>query len=626
MRISPSDLRFGLRTVLAGLALAVLPLTGLDAQERTVVSKTVTVGDREAAMALELSGGGDLAISFRDGEVRIDDRVVGSYEAGGSLESAWRSLLGIAIALDDGPLGTALVGWLPPSGLRGESAELAARIDDALETAFAAPAAASAPAAETVVAANAAADAAEAPTTTAVDAAPAPRTFEPIEFGRRLQDGIDGGTLGSLLLRLDRLTALADGIETLASDGDDVRVLIDEKVRIGRDQEMVSPLLIIDGDIEIAGALSSDLVVLDGHVRLLESGVVNGDIQLAESEFVNEGGQLLGSVRSIEIGDASIAEEITRGIRDAQIDARDSGRSRGILHGPMTFVGNVGHAFGGVFGNLLTILIFGVGGWGILYFASNNLDAIAETSRRASGRSFTVGMAGAFLAVPAWILGIVGLAISIIGIPGLILWIPFFPVAVALAIGLGYVAVAHNLGAWLSRQRFPGFGWVRITNAYTLILGGMFVLFAPWIAANVLHVGGGWFGGLRTFLHVCGIVMNGVAALIGFGAVLTTRGGRKPEYWPDDLFGGSTTSSSRRRRTAGRGFDPSGFESSTGWADPVDTSMEDAAPEAPEASNADEAPTAEADAPAPKKKSSGGRSKKSTTASDEAKGGEDDAD
>lgn len=108
MRVFLSDLRALIGALAVTLALA-LPAQA----QQSVVSKTVTFGSDRAALALELSGGNAVSIAFSGGEVRIGGEPVGSYGTGDSLESAWRSLLAVAAALDDSALKDALVGWSP---------------------------------------------------------------------------------------------------------------------------------------------------------------------------------------------------------------------------------------------------------------------------------------------------------------------------------------------------------------------------------------------------------------------------------------------------------------------------------------------------------------------------------
>jgi hypothetical protein len=135
------------------------------------------------------------------------------------------------------------------------------------------------------------------------------------------------------------------------------------------------------------------------------------------------------------------------------------------------------------------------------------------------------------LALPVWLLGAVALVISIIGIPLALLWLPLFPVALALAAVLGYYAVARNVGGWVARREFPYLGWIRASQPTTVVAGGVLALTAAFVAANVLLVGGQWLGFLRGLFVAGGVLLTVGAALVGLGSVLITRGGRRPEYY-----------------------------------------------------------------------------------------------
>jgi hypothetical protein len=141
-----------------------------------------------------------------------------------------------------------------------------------------------------------------------------------------------------------------------------------------------------------------------------------------------------------------------------------------------------------------------------------------------------VGVAGTFLLLPAWVLGFVALAVSIIGIPVAIAWLPLFPLAACLAAIVGYLAVARNTGEWLADSQYPWTGWIRKSNPLITLVGGLLGLMALFAAANVLSIVP-FFGFIHGLVMFAAIVVTLVAVQIGFGAVLLTRAGRRPEYW-----------------------------------------------------------------------------------------------
>jgi hypothetical protein len=182
----------------------------------------------------------------------------------------------------------------------------------------------------------------------------------------------------------------------------------------------------------------------------------------------------------------------------------------------------------------LTILILGLIGMGVIAFAGGNLEAVAETARRTPGRAASVGLAGAFLLIPVWVLGAVALAVSIVGIPVMIAWIPLFPLAAVAAAVLGYLAVARNVGEWLADSGYRYTDRIRKSNPVYTVFGGLVGLMAFCITANVLSVVP-FVGLLRGLLTFAGVVVTFLAVLVGFGAVLLTRAGRRRAYGPGDF-------------------------------------------------------------------------------------------
>jgi hypothetical protein len=190
------------------------------------------------------------------------------------------------------------------------------------------------------------------------------------------------------------------------------------------------------------------------------------------------------------------------------------------------------HVWRGVAGVLSVVVtyavLFAIAFVAIFFGARRYIEGVAETARRATLRSGLVGIAGTFLVVPAFILGIVALAISVVGIPALLIWIPFFPVAVVVAALLGYYAVAHAAGESLAERRFSSETWFERGNSYYFILSGLVLLMSFFVAGHVVQMAGPWLGFIRGLLMFIGVVVTWAAVTVGFGAVLISRAGTRP--------------------------------------------------------------------------------------------------
>ncbi|MEJ2203269.1 MAG: hypothetical protein P8170_04095 [Gemmatimonadota bacterium] len=489
------------RNALTGLILAALLLPALaGAQERVVVSKEVAVGSSsEASLRLEFSSGAPLEIAFDDGTVTIDGDAVGSFDRGGAAYAAWRNLLSEAIALENGPLSEMLVAWSPPEGLEGSARDVLETIDEALERSLR-------PAVEV-----------DAPSVS-------------VSVG----SGGESRLLQALLGQVGRLSVLE---EALADAGGAVQLHIQEDVEVQEGETVHGTLVVIQADARIRGTVDGDVVVVDGSLQLLPGSRVLGEVRLADADVVRNEGAVDGTVVDMTQGERDLEAEIRARLRDElRSELRDEirqteHRSSGGGFNPFR---RIFGAVGGIVENLVKILILGLIGMGIIAFAPDNLDIVAETARRAPGRAAAVGVAGAFLLVPVWILGAVALAVSIVGIPVMIAWLPLFPLAAIVAGLLGYLAVARNVGEWLADSGYRYTEWIRKSNSVYTVFGGLIGLMSFFIVGHALSVVP-LVGFVKGLLAFAGTLASLAALAVGFGAVLLTRGGRRREYFPESF-------------------------------------------------------------------------------------------
>jgi hypothetical protein len=183
----------------------------------------------------------------------------------------------------------------------------------------------------------------------------------------------------------------------------------------------------------------------------------------------------------------------------------------------------------GIFSILVAYtVLFGIG-FGVIVFGGRKyIEGVADTARHATGRSFLVGLAASFLVVPAFVLGIIALIISVVGIPGLLVWVPGFPVAFVLALLLGYLGVAHAAGEAFAERRFYVTDWFQRGNSYYFLLSGIGILLALFLASQVVHMAGPWLRAINAILIFLGFMSTLTVVVTGFGAVLISRGGKLP--------------------------------------------------------------------------------------------------
>lgn len=197
---------------------------------------------------------------------------------------------------------------------------------------------------------------------------------------------------------------------------------------------------------------------------------------------------------------------------------------------------HITRGLGGVFSTLMTYAILVGLGFVSVFFGRTYLEGVADTARHATLRSGLVGLAGSFLVLPAYILGLLALAVSIVGIPLILVFAPVFPVAVVLAAVGGYLAVAHGAGETLAERRFTGTDWFNRANSYYYVITGVGLLLVLFLAAHIVSMAGPWLGFLEGLLKFMAIMLTWAAFTIGFGAVLVSRGGTRPVR-PEPLTG-----------------------------------------------------------------------------------------
>jgi hypothetical protein len=294
--------------------------------------------------------------------------------------------------------------------------------------------------------------------------------------------------LGILLLLA--VPAVAQSPGSAASSGRPPALRIEsgsvshQLVGVGRDVivngEALADVAALDGSVEVAGHVTGDIVVLRGHVRLASTARVGGDIFVVGGTIrAAPGAQTSG--RMVSYPNASNAW-LT------------------LLEGPTI---GLGFASRLVLGAKLALL----SGWAallLLFFAASGRQVLETAGgvQREPFRSFFVGLTGVVSLVLTGLF-FSAFARGLIGVPLLVL-----VVLLAMVLKLwGMVAVFYALGDWISRhllrRRF------RPLNAATiglLVLGA--IKFLPWF----------------------GVLAWTTATLIGIGAALSTKFGRR-EPW-----------------------------------------------------------------------------------------------
>lgn len=468
-----------------------------------ITGSTVLLARDAARLELELASGDTHTVELNSGTVLIDGARRGSYETGGAFERAWRDLLRNPDLGETEQLGGRLAAWEPPAdaaGASGLSAVLGAfdRYDPSITAAetdaLAADARPAGPAADGQV--------------TIV-----PRAGSLERLGERLRE---------LNETLGRISGEEFGLEG------DFSLVVHDDYRIGDEATIEGDVALLGGTLTVDGEIEGDVLVLGGRLQLEPGSLVMGDVRSVGGEVETTGATVTGEILSLSLAEASAATRAT----DARVDRRadrsgewdhDRRRDRGFFG---SIAHNVSRTIGDVVGTIVWIVGLTLLGAGLVYFAPGRLEAIAAEARADVLRSFGVGLAGQLLFFPILLLLVVLIVTWLV--------VPFYVLAVAVAVPAGYLAVARGLGEVVVDRRYELFERFNLNrqNTYYYVLNGVIVLLAPFAIAAVLQLFGGVLGFLRGLTLFLAIVLTWAAATTGFGAVILTRGGGLARNFP----------------------------------------------------------------------------------------------
>jgi len=462
-----------------------------------ITGSTVLLARDVARLELELASGETHAIELNDGEVLVDGSPRGTYEPGGAFERAWRDLLrnpelGVAESLGD-----LLAEWEPPADVAPGSSGVSTVLN-----AFDryGPAAA----------ADAAAQEADAGVDERVTIVPRAGSLE--QLGERLRQ---------LNETLGRISGEEFGLEG------DFSLVVHDDYRIADGSTITGDVALLGGTLTVDGDIEGDVLVLGGRLLLEPGSLVMGDVRSVGGEVETVGATVTGEILSLSMGEPSAG----RSAADAPADRRDRRtewnhewrRDRGFFG---SIARNVSRSLGDIVGTIVWIVGLTLLGAGLVYFAPGRLEAIAAEARADVLRSFGVGLAGQLLFVPILLLLVVLVVTWLV--------VPFYVLAVAVAVPAGYLAVARGLGETVVDRRYELFDRFNLNrqNTYYYVLNGVIVLLAPFAIAAVLQLFGGLLGFLRGLTVFLAVVLTWAAATTGFGAVILTRGGGLARDFP----------------------------------------------------------------------------------------------
>jgi hypothetical protein len=297
-------------------------------------------------------------------------------------------------------------------------------------------------------------------------------------------------------------TASASAILQQRADSTTSRGVVRDTIQFG-DREIpagvtvAGPVVVSIGDLRVRGTIAGTAVVIVGDIEVAPGGRITGDAIAAFGTVTASPGTIGGQQRAIS---GTLGQYFGLERRAAE--------TRRTTQGALSLS----------LGWLVMVLLIGIG---VLVFAGNYLEGAADVLQRSFWRSFFVGLAGQLAIVPALVLLVLALTVTVVGI----LLIPFAIVAFVLAIAglvtLGFLAMARLTGGSIGAARAEGLR--DRGRALRGLLLGIAIYLGMWVIAAVFQ----WSPAASGVLRGIAFVITYAAATAGFGAAILSRGGTK---------------------------------------------------------------------------------------------------
>ena len=280
--------------------------------------------------------------------------------------------------------------------------------------------------------------------------------------------------------------------------GDRVRIFGDVTVREG--EEVTGQVVAVIGSVRVDGEVGDQVVSVLGSVDLGPKAVVRGDIVSVGGRVRRApGSQVGGAVTEVSLADARWDPRFQPWLREVGLISMFDGFS------------GVPRLIGTMFRLVLLML-----------FASMAMvvarAAVERSAQRVSDnpiRATVIGLLAEVMFLPVLVLTCVVLAISVVGIP-LLLLVPFVILFMILLALVGFTGTALAVGQWARRQFSLG-----TSSGFADVWLGIVIILFPVLVGRLIGLGGFLTGPIVVLLVGAGLGLEFLAWSSGFGAVLT---------------------------------------------------------------------------------------------------------
>jgi hypothetical protein len=278
-------------------------------------------------------------------------------------------------------------------------------------------------------------------------------------------------------------------------------VRIGGSVTVEQDEFIRGDVVSVGGAARINGEVDGDVVAIGGGVSLGPMADVHGDVtSVGGGVYRDRGAVVRGGIQDIGIGGLWIGDWARQG------------------NWEWDWMGGF-YPVARLTGTLVRITLLAIFVAVVLFVARQPVEQIADRVAADPVKSWFVGFLAEMLFLPVLIMTVVVLAISIIGIPLLVL-VPIAIVAGLLVMLVGFTAVAYQIGRMLQDKVDA----LR-TRPYAATLAGILLIVSPVLVARLLGLSGAfWF--LVWPTAAVGFLFEYIAWTAGLGAAALARWGR----------------------------------------------------------------------------------------------------
>jgi len=283
---------------------------------------------------------------------------------------------------------------------------------------------------------------------------------------------------------------------THRSRGDMVRVFGDAVVN--EREEVTGQVVAVLGSVQINGEVGDQVVAVLGSVDLGPHAVVHGDVVTVGGQLRRApGSQINGAITEVSLGDVGAS-----------------------IHAPWLYGWGPFYVFGGfrpvarLVGTTFRFLLLALVGCLALVVARRAVEESAQRVTDDPVKTTLVGLVAWILFVPLFVLAAIVLAVSLIGIPLLVL-LPFAVVVMLVMAVVGFSGTAYAVGQG-ARRRFG----IATTSGFADICLGILIILLPLLVGRVVALGGWPLSPVVFLLVASGLAVEFLAWASGFGAVL----------------------------------------------------------------------------------------------------------